>query len=83
MLAYLFAAQLRSWSARVRVWAGAAMPTALVGISRIYLGVHWTTDVIGGWAFGVLWLGVLLSSWIITTRHRRDWRSSHGAGRWL
>jgi undecaprenyl-diphosphatase len=31
---------------------------ALIGISRILLGVHYLSDVIGGWAIGIIWLGV-------------------------
>ena len=67
VLAYLYAARFRSWSARVAVWAGAGMLTMLVGISRVYLGVHWTTDVIGGWAFGTAWLAVVVTGWTIFT----------------
>src|SRR6266487_4414958 len=31
---------------------------ALIGISRILLGVHYLSDVVGAWAVGVTWLGV-------------------------
>ena len=40
-----------------RVAAAFAMIVALlIGISRPMLGVHWPSDVVGGWAFGLLWL---------------------------
>jgi undecaprenyl-diphosphatase len=32
----------------------ATIPPFLIGLSRVYLDVHWTTDVLGGWSLGLL-----------------------------
>ena len=41
--------------ARWFVLAVTLLLVAVIGVSRVYLGVHWPSDVLAGWSFGTLW----------------------------
>jgi undecaprenyl-diphosphatase len=41
---------------------------ALIGISRILLGVHYLSDVLGGWTLGITWLGLTAFAFELTRR---------------
>jgi membrane-associated phospholipid phosphatase len=48
------------WIPQVVVWAVAIGLTGAVGLSRIYLGVHYVSDVMGGWLLGAAWAGAVV-----------------------
>jgi len=42
-----------------------------VGLSRLYLGVHYPSDVMAGWAAGLAWVA---GTYLVLFRARRPWR---------
>ena len=61
-MVWLCLALLLPRTARGRLFAiwGAVWLALAVGLTRVVLGVHWPSDVIGGWAFGLFWTLLLL-----------------------
>jgi undecaprenyl-diphosphatase len=55
----------RSARARVLLAAGAALIAFVVGLTRIYLGAHWMTDVLGGWALAGVWDCLLIICYLL------------------
>jgi membrane protein DedA with SNARE-associated domain len=55
---------------RVALGIGATMLVLLIGLSRLYLGVHFLSDVIGGYAAGLVWLVVCTTGTEIALRQR-------------
>jgi undecaprenyl-diphosphatase len=61
MLAYLFIRRTHSWRLQVFAVSAAGLIVFLIGFSRIYLGVHYPSDVLAGYAGGLFWLTVSIT----------------------
>lgn len=64
-LATLVLPMVRGRAVRGTIVAAATLLVAAIGASRVYLGVHWPSDVLAGWLFGTLWA---LASWQVEVR---------------
>ncbi|MCU1539616.1 MAG: superfamily domain protein [Arthrobacter sp.] len=66
---------LRRKSRRSRIWTAAlaAAFAVTMGLSRVYLGHHWLTDVLAAWALGLAWLALVVTAhrlYLTSRKHR-------------
>ncbi|TAL13162.1 MAG: phosphatase PAP2 family protein [Frankiales bacterium] len=61
-LSYLAVQYLPTWRSRVYVVAGLLTTAVAVAFSRLYLGYHWVSDVLGSWTLAVLWLATVFTA---------------------
>jgi undecaprenyl-diphosphatase len=61
-LAWLLSAAFRNLGARAVIWVISLALIAAIGLSRLYLGVHYPTDVIAGYLVAAFWITGLLAS---------------------
>ena len=61
MLAALVTTRLERPLVRGVTWVLAVLLVLAIGFSRVYLGVHYPTDVLGGWTIALAWASVLLT----------------------
>lgn len=70
MFCYLLVSHLSSVAARAATVTLTVLYVLAMGLSRVYLGHHWLTDVLAAWCLGVAWLTVVI------TAHRL-WLTQH------
>jgi undecaprenyl-diphosphatase len=72
-VAYIALRQKWPWPAKSASLAIILTLVVLVGLSRVYLGVHWASDIAGGWSAGTVWLtaAVVAFEMLLLLRQRR------------
>lgn len=74
-VAWVIATRVSSGWPRRSIWIGAVIYAVAVGLSRIWLGVHWPTDVLGGWLYAITWLAAS-AALVLLVRQRRTSRQA-------
>jgi membrane-associated phospholipid phosphatase len=64
---------------RAALWAGSIILLLAVGISRVYLGVHYPSDVLAGWTLAIAWATTVLVSALLLAHTQRASRSTGSA----
>lgn len=70
-LAALVSGRVRSKSLRAAIWAAAIGLILLIGLSRVYLGVHYPSDVLAGYAAAIVWVAAVAFGDRLASHRRR------------
>jgi len=54
----------------------AALVILVVGATRVYLGAHWLTDVLGGYALGAMWAAIVIAITLLVNAYKPHGRAS-------
>ena len=83
IIAYLLVLRRETTRARLLITAGAAVFSITIGLSRVYLGHHWFTDVVAAWLLGAAWLALVITAHrlylALRERERRGSRATRAA----
>ena len=60
VLAGLLTSRIKSLFWRIAVWIAAAVLVVAIGLSRVYLGVHYPSDVLAGYLAATVWVGTII-----------------------
>ena len=71
VIAFMATTTLQSRGGRIALWTGAALLALGVSCSRVYLGVHYLSDILAAWAIGISWLTTLVVSVSVMQRPPR------------
>jgi membrane-associated phospholipid phosphatase len=76
IVAFMAVRTVRRRSAKVLIVALAVIGGLMVGFSRVYLGVHWLSDVLAGWDLALALLALWIGGFLMWRRYGRMWSDS-------
>ncbi len=67
MVAILIVPIVTRWSVRLATWSVLTLLAVGIGLSRVYLGYHWFTDVAGSWVLATVWVTIVIGGLPLVT----------------